>query len=93
MGLVTKRTSIYDGEDGAFSSMWDSCEYDTIDTINESDEDEDADADSHAIASMRASRLNHSIRGPEPPLVSLRPTSSSDAWFTLNLLSAVPFLS
>lgn len=27
------------------------------------------------------------------PLVSLRPASSSDAWFTLNLLSAVPFLS
>jgi len=34
------------------------------------------------------------IRKPsEPPPVSLRPTSSSDAWFTLNLLSAVPFLS
>ena len=29
----------------------------------------------------------------EPPPVSLRPTSSSDAWFILNLLSAVPFLS
>jgi len=29
----------------------------------------------------------------EPPLVALRPTSSSDPWFTLNLLSAVPFLS
>mmetsp|Transcript_24420 Transcript_24420/g.70318 ORF Transcript_24420/g.70318 Transcript_24420/m.70318 type:complete len:702 (+) Transcript_24420:185-2290(+) len=32
-------------------------------------------------------------RSPEPPLVSLRPTSSTDAWFILNLLSAVPFLS
>lgn len=30
---------------------------------------------------------------PEPPLVSLRPASSTDAWFILNLLSAVPFLS
>lgn len=29
----------------------------------------------------------------EPPPVSLRPTSSSDAWFILNLLSAVPFVS
>ena len=29
----------------------------------------------------------------EPPPVSLRPPSSSDAWFILNLLSAVPFLS
>jgi hypothetical protein len=27
------------------------------------------------------------------PLVSLRPSSSTDAWFILNLLSAVPFLS
>jgi hypothetical protein len=30
---------------------------------------------------------------PTPPLVSLRPASSTDAWFILNLLSAVPFLS
>lgn len=28
-----------------------------------------------------------------PPLVSLRPASSTDAWFILNLLSAVPFIS
>jgi hypothetical protein len=27
-----------------------------------------------------------------PPLVFLRPSSSTDAWFILNLLSAVPFL-
>jgi hypothetical protein len=27
------------------------------------------------------------------PLVSLRPSSSTDAWFILNLLSAVPFMS
>jgi hypothetical protein len=27
-----------------------------------------------------------------PPLVSLRPPSNTDAWFILNLLSAVPFL-
>lgn len=33
------------------------------------------------------------LRPSEPPPVSLRPTSSSDAWFILNLLSAVPFLS
>jgi len=30
---------------------------------------------------------------PEIPLVAMRPSSSTDAWFTLNLLSAVPFLS
>lgn len=33
------------------------------------------------------------VTSSEPPLVSLRPTSSSDAWFILNLLCAVPFLS
>lgn len=33
------------------------------------------------------------VKSSEPPLVSLRPTSSSDAWFILNLLCAVPFLS
>jgi len=38
-----------------------------------------------------ASRPNKT--SSEPPPVSLRPTSSSDAWFILNLLSAVPFLS
>jgi hypothetical protein len=32
-------------------------------------------------------------REPSIPLVSLRPASSTDAWFILNLLSAIPFLS
>ena len=31
--------------------------------------------------------------GKQPPLVFLRPTCVSDAWFILNLLSNVPFLS
>lgn len=35
---------------------------------------------------------NNSSEAPAP-LVSLRPASSTDAWFILNLLSAVPFLS
>lgn len=34
-----------------------------------------------------------SVIGNQPPLVALRPTSSTDAWFILNLLSAVPFMS
>ena len=33
------------------------------------------------------------VGGSSVPLVSLRPASSTDAWFILNLLSAVPFLS
>lgn len=38
---------------------------------------------------------NHGETGSSklPPLVFLRPTCVSDAWFILNLLSAVPFLS
>lgn len=34
-----------------------------------------------------------SMGGSTVPLVSMRPASSTDAWFILNLLSAVPFLS
>jgi glyoxylase-like metal-dependent hydrolase (beta-lactamase superfamily II) len=42
----------------------------------------------------QTSRRSNSFRrtGNLPPLVSLRPSSSTDAWFILNLLSAVPFL-
>jgi hypothetical protein len=42
---------------------------------------------------QKAARSN-SLLGTDlaPPLVSLRPASSTDAWFILNLLSAVPFL-
>ena len=44
-------------------------------------------------AKSKAARSN-SLLGNDsaPPLVSLRPASSTDAWFILNLLSAVPFL-
>ncbi len=35
----------------------------------------------------------HETDGKLPPLVFLRPTCVSDAWFILNLLSAVPFFS
>jgi ribonuclease BN (tRNA processing enzyme) len=43
----------------------------------------------------RQQRSNSVFQGEAatPPLVSLRPASSTDAWFILNLLSAVPFLS
>lgn len=34
-----------------------------------------------------------SMVGNKIPLVAVRPTSSTDAWFILNLLSAVPFMS
>jgi len=38
-------------------------------------------------------RLSFCSKHKDPPLVSLRPASSTDAWFILNLLSTVPFLS
>jgi glyoxylase-like metal-dependent hydrolase (beta-lactamase superfamily II) len=41
----------------------------------------------------RTSFFNHASSSEAPPLVALRPPSSTDAWFILNLLSAVPFLS
>jgi len=41
----------------------------------------------------RLNRMSFCAKNRDPPLVSLRPASSTDAWFILNLLSAVPFLS
>ena len=41
----------------------------------------------------RGSVFNAASSNAPPPLVSMRPASSTDAWFILNLLSAVPFLS
>jgi glyoxylase-like metal-dependent hydrolase (beta-lactamase superfamily II) len=41
----------------------------------------------------RMSVFNQGSNFDAPPLVALRPPSSTDAWFILNLLSAVPFLS
>ena len=53
-------------------------------------------ANSHATGAYgnnghSASHSSNSVSSV--PLVSLRPASSTDAWFILNLLSAVPFLS
>ena len=59
---------------------------------------------SHMSASSGTMKMNqhaprsNSVLGTEvfdhvPPLVAVRPASSTDAWFILNLLSAVPFLS
>eukprot|EP00934_Nitzschia_sp_Nitz4_P003635 Nitzschia sp. Nitz4//scaffold3_size479765//412909//416775//NITZ4_000177-RA/size479765-augustus-gene-1.625-mRNA-1//-1//CDS//3329550989//3625//frame0 len=44
----------------------------------------------HALIEKFADQNGHSN---VPPLVFMRPTDVSDAWFMLNLLSAVPFLS
>lgn len=73
-------------------------EYATISEIPESSFTDVSTSFAHITVSPKsktASR-NTSFRAgnmPQAPLVSLRPASSTDAWFILNLLSAVPFLS
>lgn len=47
----------------------------------------------HGPMKARSSVFTHGSNEDAPPLVALRPASSTDAWFILNLLSAVPFLS
>jgi hypothetical protein len=47
----------------------------------------------HRKLPIRSSIVGGGERESAIPLVSLRPASSTDAWFILNLLSAVPFLS
>ena len=77
-------------KDSMFQSMWNQSEYDTF-------------GDSAQLSSYTSS-LDNSERGrrqaatsiiaqADLPRVALRPNSSTDAWYTLNLLSAVPFLS
>jgi glyoxylase-like metal-dependent hydrolase (beta-lactamase superfamily II) len=76
-------------------------EYETIseDSINDSTHTLPSDSgfmtSSFAHQAATGARANSVFQGeaPTPPLVSLRPASSTDAWFILNLLSAVPFLS
>lgn len=88
-----------------FQSMWMSNEYDTfngvpLDTsfLGGSDLSSSTRATSVTNANNPISigqrySINSFSHNREPPPVALRPTSSTDAWFILNLLSAVPFLS
>ena len=75
--------------------MWNgNSEYETV-------AEESGAEESMLASSLARFSLDHETSGKGkkshgdnlPPLVSLRPASSTDAWFTLNLLSAVPFLS
>jgi glyoxylase-like metal-dependent hydrolase (beta-lactamase superfamily II) len=75
----------YEDELG-FQSMWTSSEYDSYIDVNVVKTPQTRAAPRSSINSLMS-------RGQSPPPVALRPTSSTDAWFTLNLLSAVPFLS
>mmetsp|Transcript_17577 Transcript_17577/g.26678 ORF Transcript_17577/g.26678 Transcript_17577/m.26678 type:complete len:1423 (+) Transcript_17577:418-4686(+) len=103
---VSKRASI-NIEDDLFPSPWSSAsnEYET--SLNEESSSARLMDASFSIVGGggggggRAGRKNRSNSllaqtmddtGNSPPLVSLRAASSTDAWFILNLLSAVPFL-
>jgi len=100
------RVAINLEDDGAYTSHWSSAnEYEPI---TEDAAMEGNGSDPRLMASsfahlgvgtpiqQRQSRVapRNSLLGSDnaPPLVSLRPASSTDAWFILNLLSAVPFL-
>jgi hypothetical protein len=101
--LVSKNTrhgSVYNLEDDTmFSSPWSSAanEYEAIVEGNEGiPNDLSTSFANLGIKNTPKSRprsasiANHHAQAP--PLVSLRPASSTDAWYILNLLSAVPFL-
>ena len=72
-------------------------EYETIHEISEHsfhDPRSFSTSFAHVTASPRGKASRSSfVDMPQQPLVSLRPASSTDAWFILNLLSAVPFIS
>jgi hypothetical protein len=87
-------------DDEIMPSPWSSAsnEYGSIDEEGASNEFPDR-GPSGSLANVGASKSNAhrtsliGVGGSSVPLVSLRPASSTDAWFILNLLSAVPFLS
>jgi hypothetical protein len=91
----------YDDE-AMLHSLWMSNEYETsIERSSFIHSGSGNHTSNHQLSSgNRKSSLIHRFRmdsaincNCQPPKVALRPTSSTDAWFILNLLSAVPFLS
>ena len=97
-GLLSRIAS---DDSTAFHSGWSTVgnEYEPIseDAVSVDSTDSARMASSFTHASMSSSKKatrSNSLLGTDssPPLVSLRPASSTDAWFILNLLSAVPFL-
>lgn len=82
-------------DDSIFSSPWNSSnEYDIMiseDTVEE-DSHQQISSSFRNIGGLNRRRASSALTDYTPPLVSLRPASSTDAWFVLNLLSSVPFL-
>eukprot|EP00978_Attheya_sp_CCMP212_P003499 scaffold7218_cov52-Attheya_sp.AAC.5 len=79
-------------EGGSYSSSWAWSEYSPSESTS-FDSSANLDGITRNNNSFRPLPREVSGRFRDPPLVSLRPTSSTDAWFILNLLSSVPFLS
>lgn len=98
-----RHASVAIEEEDMYSSPWSSASNE-YGTISEDEQGAKAAASSPAFGSsfvfhrstdkmgMNNSRSNSIFAASAPPLVSMRPASSTDAWFILNLLSTVPFL-
>lgn len=86
-----KRPSIFEPQShsGAFTMS----DGPLLEDISEYAESELFTKTSHHYSHLLPEGARAAAKSSEPPPVSLRPTSSTDAWFILNLLSAVPFLS
>jgi len=81
-------------DDVVFQALWMSNEYDTFNKDNVILDASNNGGVSNYSSSMQRLSINPDTIGThQPPKVALRPASSTDAWFILNLLSAVPFLS
>lgn len=82
--VLPENDATNDEDENIFQSMWMSNEYNSngssISTSNENLRDR------NRLSIYTANGSAH------PPKVALRPTSSTDAWFILNLLNAVPFV-
>jgi hypothetical protein len=77
-------------EDSMFQSMWSQSEYDTCGDSAHFSRYSSLDSPD---GSQRRQAATSIIAQADLPRVALRPNSSTDAWYMLNLLSAVPFLS
>mmetsp|Transcript_7652 Transcript_7652/g.14591 ORF Transcript_7652/g.14591 Transcript_7652/m.14591 type:complete len:1365 (+) Transcript_7652:217-4311(+) len=89
-----KRPSIFDATSNTKALLHGSVAEALLEDVDEYAESELFTPSSHIVyAHLRGVDPLARPQRSEPPPVSMRPTSSSDAWFILNLLSAVPFLS
>ena len=85
-------------DDEVLPSPWSSASNEYAAVAEEALRQEGANGSALVTSNAGGKKASHrssltGVGGSSVPLVSLRPASSTDAWFILNLLSAVPFLS